>query len=64
MKNKYPIQVTDLKFQVDHINPTKIQRFEVYNGATKKTRLFMHLFRHREIKTLSDGNKITEINVI
>ena len=28
MKNKYPIQVTDLRFQADHITPKKIQLFE------------------------------------
>ena len=28
MKNKYPIQVIDLRFQVDHISPKKIQLFE------------------------------------
>ena len=30
MKNKYPIQVIDLRFQVDHITPKKIQLFEEY----------------------------------
>ena len=28
MKNKYPIQVIDLRFQVDHVSPKKIQLFE------------------------------------
>ena len=28
MKNFYPIQITDHRFQVDHITPTKIQFFE------------------------------------
>ena len=28
MKNKYPIQVCDLRFQIDHINPQKSQLFE------------------------------------
>ena len=28
MKNFYPIQVIDLRFQVDHINPKNCQLFE------------------------------------
>ena len=28
MKDKYPIQVIDLRFQVDHMTPKKIQLFE------------------------------------
>ena len=27
MKTKYPFQVIDIRFQVDHINPKKIQLF-------------------------------------
>ena len=64
MKNKYPIQVIDLRIQVDHINTKKIQLFEVYRGAINKARLFMILIRHRENKMISDGNKITEVTVI
>ena len=30
MKNKYPIQVIDLRFQADLITPKKIQLFEEY----------------------------------
>ena len=32
MKNKYPIQVIDLRHQVDHITPKKIQLFEEYEN--------------------------------
>ena len=28
MKNKYPIRVIDLRHQIDHITPKKIQLFE------------------------------------
>ena len=28
MKNKYPIQIIDLRFQVDHMMPKKVQHFE------------------------------------
>ena len=59
MKTKYPIQVIDLRFQVDHLNPKKVQLFEEYRGATNNARLFMILIRHREIKMISDGNEIT-----
>ena len=64
MKTKYLFQVIDLRFQVDHINPKKIQLFEEYRGATKNARLFIILARHREIKMISDGNKMTEVTVI
>ena len=64
MKNEYPIQFLDLRFQVDHNNPQKIQLFEKYRGATKNVRLFMILIRQREIKIISDWNKITKVNII
>ena len=63
MKNRYPIQVIDLRFQVDHIKSKKIQLFEEYRGATSNARLFIILVRHREIKMISDGKKITETTV-
>ena len=64
LKNIYPIQVIDLSFQVDHINPKKIQLFEEYRNDPANARLLLILIRHREIKMVSDGNKITEIKVI
>ena len=64
MKKKYPIQVIDLRFQVDYNNPMKIQLFEEYNGATNNARLFMILFRVREGKMISDGNTLAEVNII
>ena len=36
MKNKYPIQVIDLRFQVDHIAPQKTQLFEEYRNANPR----------------------------
>ena len=60
MKNKYPIQVIDLRFQVDHNNPRKTQPFEGYRGATN-ARVFRILFRHREIKMISDGQNIVKL---
>ena len=64
MKTKYPIQVTDLRFQVDHNNPIKIHLFEECRGATNNARLFLILIRHREIKLISDGNRVTEVIII
>ena len=63
-KNTYPIQVIDLRFQTDDINPKKIQLSEENRNDPANARLFLLLIRHREIKMLSDGNKITEIKVI
>ena len=64
MKNEFPIQVIDLRYQVDHVNPKKIQLFEKYRNNPDNARLFIILIRHRQIKMVSDGNKITGIQVI
>ena len=68
MKNKYPIQVIDLRFQPDHITPKKIQLFEEYrpNPANNpnNARLFVILIRRREIEFISDGNKLIEVKII
>ena len=61
MKNNYPIQLIDLRF---HIIPKKIRLFEENRVATNNARLFIILIRHREIKMISDGNKISEVTVI
>ena len=52
MKNKYPIQAVDLRYQVDHINPKKLQLHQEYRGATKYAGLFMIIIRHRAIKKI------------
>ena len=64
MKNKYPIQVIDLRFQADHITPKKIQLFEEYRADPNNARLYVILIRRREIEFISDGNKLIEIKVI
>ena len=64
VKTKYPFQVIDLRHQVDHINPKKIQLFEEYRADPANARLFMILIRHREIMMISDGMKIVSANVI
>ena len=42
MKNKYPIQVLGLRFQVDHNIPKKIQLIEEYGSATNITTFFIY----------------------
>ena len=62
MKNKYPIQVTDLRFQVDLITSQKNQLFEEFNNdhLNVNAGLFVILIRHRQIEMTSDQNKIVE----
>ena len=64
MKNKYPIQVIDLRYQADHITPKKIQLLEEYRADPADARLYVILIRRREIELISDGNKILEVKVI
>ena len=64
MKTKYPIQVIDLRFQPDHITPKKIPLFEEYRANPANAKLFIILFRRREIEMISDGNKLIEVKVI
>ena len=66
MKNKYPVQVIDIRHQVDHITPEKIQLFEEFNTdlANVNARLFVILIRRRQTKMISDGNKVLEVRVI
>ena len=67
MKSKYPIQVIDLKFQVDHITPKKTQLFEEYRDEPannpNNARFFIILIRRREIELISDENKLIEVHV-
>ena len=42
MKNKYPIQVLGLRFQVDHNIAKKIQLIEEYGSATNNTTFFIY----------------------
>ena len=66
MKNNYPIQVIDLRHQVDHISPEKIQLFEEFKNdpVYPNIRLFVILIRHRQIEMISDGKKTREVKVI
>ena len=64
MKYLYPIQITDLRHQVDHLTPKKIQLFEEFSEDPANERLFIILVRHRQIEMISDGNRIIEVKVI
>ena len=63
MKNKYPIQVIDLRHQVDHFSPKKTQLFQKYQNDPANATMFVILIRHGLIEMISDGNKVTEIKV-
>ena len=64
MKNKYPIQVIDLRYQAYHITSKKIQLFEEYIADPANARLYVILIRRRETEFISDGNKLIELKVI
>ena len=64
MKTKYLIEIIDLRHQSDHITPKKIQLFHEYGTDPHNARLFIILFRRREIELISDGNKLIEVKVI
>ena len=64
MKTSYPIQKTDLRHQVHHNTPKKIQLFEEFDDDPNMESLFIILVRHRQVEMVSDGKKITEVKVI
>ena len=64
MKDYYPIQIIDLRFQVDHISLKKIRLFEEYDPSPTNTVLYVILIKHREIKMISDSNKIISVEVV
>ena len=60
MKYRYPIQITDLRHQFDHITPKKIQLFQDFSQDPNVERLFNILIRHRQIEMISDGKKLSK----
>ena len=64
MKNFYPIQVIDLRFQVDHITPEKIQFFEEFSEDPDNEKLFVFSIRHRQVEMISDGKKVIGVKVL
>ena len=63
-KNYYPIQIIDLRFQVDHTSKKKNRLFEEYDPNPTNTNLYVILIKHREIKMISDGKKIMGVEVV
>ena len=66
LKHKYLLQVINLRIEVDHITPKKVQLFEEYDTVPAKVnaRFFVILIRHGQIETISDGNIIIEVKVV
>ena len=64
MKTKYLIGILDLRHQIDHITPKKIQPFLEYGTESDNFRLFLKLIRRKEIESKSDGNKLIEVKVM
>ena len=64
MKTKYAIEIIDLRHQPDHITPKNIQLFLANGAHPENARFYLILFRRREIKLFSDGNKLIEVKVI
>ena len=58
MKSFYSNQVFDLRFQVDHVNLNK-RLFKYFRGAPHSAhvdaRIFARLFKHRDMKMISDS---------
>ena len=64
MKTNYPFQIIDLRLQVDHLSPQKRRRFGEYDDNPTNTFLYIIVIKHREIKLISDGNKIISVEVV
>ena len=64
MKTIYPIGITDVRHQLDHTTPKRIQLFQEYGTDPDNARLFLILIRRSEIELKSDGNKLMEAKVI
>ena len=64
MKTFYPIQVIDLRFKIDYITPKKIRLLQEYENAPENTNFHVILIKQREINMVSDGNKITGIELV
>ena len=64
MKTKYPIEMMDLRHQLDQKTPEKIQLFQESSSDPGNAKLFLVIVRRREIELISDGNKLIECKVI
>ena len=63
MKTKHPKEIIDLRHQLDHITPQKLQTLQEYGADPDNATLSLILFRRREKEVLSDGNKLIEVKV-
>ena len=48
MKTKYPMEIIDLRHQLDHITPKKIQLLQKYGADPNNARLCLMLTRRRK----------------
>ena len=63
MENLYHIQIIDLRFHLDHVNPNKNQPFQEKTANVASGRLFAILIGNGEIKTVSHGKKILKLKL-
>ena len=63
-ETKYPFGIIDLRYQLDHITPKKIQLFQEIDAALDNARLFLILIRRRELELISNCFKLIEVKVI
>ena len=64
MERNFSIGTPDLRHQLDHIAPKKIQLFQEYGTDPDRARLLIILVIRREIELIRDGNKLIEGKVI
>ena len=64
IKINYPIQKTDLRFQIDHRSPKKTRFIEENVENPVNTDFYKILKEHIEIKMISDGITIISVEVI
>ena len=64
LKTKYPIKIIDLRHQLDHITFKKFQLNQEYGADPNNAKWFLLLIRRREIKLISDGNKLPGVKLI
>ena len=63
IKSFCPIEVTDLRLQVENIHSKKFHLFAEYRDNPDNARLPKIIIRRTKMKTVSDGNKINTIEV-
>ena len=61
MKTSYPIQVIDLRLQIDYVTPKKIRLFGEHGTALEFFNRYVILIKSKELKLASDGNKKTGV---